>query len=239
MRKGLIIIVGALLMLSSCGSYTATGAYTGASFGNVLGSAIGGISGGWRGEHVGSLIGTVGGAMVGAAIGSAAEKAEQKKIEDYRQRRLGAAGTQQRDYAYDDSGFDPTNSHDDRISFDTNDAVLPITIRNAHIVDTDNDGILKRGEKCTVVFEIMNNSSKPLRNVCPLVVDVTGNKHINISPNLRIESINPYQGVRYSATILADNRLKDGEITIRIGVSENNKELTSLSQDIIVPTRKK
>ena len=68
-----MLSLGVLLMMSSCGSYEATGAYTGAHFGSIIGSAIGGISGGWRGSNVGSLVGMAGGAVVGAAIGKAAD----------------------------------------------------------------------------------------------------------------------------------------------------------------------
>ena len=239
--------MGALLLLSSCGTYTATGTYTGATFGQVIGSAIGGIAGGWKGEHIGSLIGTMGGAAVGAAIGQAADNAQQKKYEDYAKNRASRqARAQQRNY--DNSGFDPSNSHDDRITLDgdmqtgidTRSSHAPmLEIRNARITDSDGDGILKRGETCRVTFEIMNHADQPAFNIQPLVTDVTGNKHVNVSPNLLIESINPHQGVRYTATILADNRLKDGEIIIHVGVAESQKELTAIAREFKVPTRKK
>jgi len=241
MKKVLTITIGSLLLLSSCSSYTASGTYAGATFGQVIGSAIGGISGGWRGEHIGSLIGTVGGAAVGAAIGQSVENAQKKKIEDYAQQRADRRQRmQQAQQDYDDSGFDPNNSHDDRISFDSNsEGTTMLEIRNAHISDANGDGVLTRGEQCSVTFEIMNHSDKPAVNIQPLVTDVTGNKHINVSPNLLIESISPHQGVRYTATILADNRLKDGEIIIHVGVAKEQQELTNLTHEFKVPTRKK
>lgn len=236
--------MSALLLLSSCGTYTESGAYMGATFGEFIGSAIGGISGGWKGEHVGSLIGMVGGAAVGAAIGQAVEEGQQKKYEEYaKQREIRRSRTDQgqANRKRDDSGFDPTNSHDDRITFDDSPASVSaaLDIRNARFVDADGDGILKRGEKCTVSFEIMNHSDLPVYNIQPLVTDVTANKHVNISPNLLIESINPRQGVRYSATVLADNRLKDGQIVVRIGVAAGQTELTSLTREFKIVTRKK
>ena len=82
MKKTLVVSLGALMLLSSCGTYTGAGAVTGGSFGSIIGSAIGCISGGWRGSNVGSLIGMAGGAVVGAAIGSAADKAEQQRYEE-------------------------------------------------------------------------------------------------------------------------------------------------------------
>ena len=47
MKKMLILSLGMLLVLSSCGTYEGAGAYTGAQFGSIVGSAIGGITGGW------------------------------------------------------------------------------------------------------------------------------------------------------------------------------------------------
>ena len=63
-------------------------------------------------------------------------------------------------------------------------------------------------------------------------------KHINISPNLRVESIGPRQGIRYTATILADKRLKDGEILVRIGVVQAGREVKSQTREFSVPTAK-
>ena len=63
MKKNGILLMGTLMLLSSCGTYTASGAYTGSSLGSILGSAIGGISGGPRGSDVGTIVGMAGGAI--------------------------------------------------------------------------------------------------------------------------------------------------------------------------------
>ena len=265
MKKVLTLALGAMLVLSSCDTYTGVGAVTGAQFGNVIGSAIGGITGGWRGSDWGSLIGTAAGAAAGAAIGAAVDQSQQQKYDDYaaaraerRSRQTYERSSQRstgRDYGYNNSGsydannsgsygansgevFDPTNSGDDRIAFDMP-VSEPIVIRRAELTDANGDGVLKRGEECTVRFEIMNNSDKTVYDICPMVDDVTGNKHVHVSQNLRIESIAPHQGVRYSATILADNRLKDGEVNIRVGVMQGNKEITSQTREFRLVTRKR
>lgn len=257
MKKVLTLALGATLVLSSCDTYTGVGAVTGAQFGNVIGSAIGGITGGWRGSDWGSLIGTAAGAAAGAAIGAAVDQSQQQKYDDYaaaraerRSRQTYERSSQRstgRDYGYNNSGsygansgevFDPTNSGDDRIAFDLP-VSEPIVIRRAELTDANGDGVLKRGEECTVRFEIMNNSDKTVYDICPMVDDVTGNKHVHVSQNLRIESIAPHQGVRYSATILADNRLKDGEVNIRVGVMQGNKEITSQTREFRLVTRKR
>ena len=57
MKRIAVLSVGALLLLSSCGTYTGEGAYAGATFGSIIGAAIGGIAGGPRGSDIGTLIG--------------------------------------------------------------------------------------------------------------------------------------------------------------------------------------
>lgn len=246
MKKVVLFSVCTLLLLSSCGTYAGAGAYTGSTLGSILGSAIGGIAGGPRGSDIGTIVGMAGGAIVGAAVGDAAEKAEQQKYEVYKQQRSQRRGINQRD----DSGFDPTNSGDDRIVFSEGDgypeavhrdvAAQPrLLVRNARIIDTNRDGVLTRGECCTVVFEIMNNSPHTAYNVQPVVLDVSRNKHLHISPNLRIESIAPGKGIRYSATIKADNRLKNGQAVIRVGVTQGANEAAGQWKELTVVTRKR
>jgi hypothetical protein len=257
MKKGLILSMSVLLLLSSCGTYTETGAVTGTWFGSMIGSAIGGISGGRRGSDVGTLIGMAGGAMVGAAIGSAADKAQQEKYEDYKASRQRMRQSQQRqqDYGYqDNSGYDATNSGDDRLygfgeDFSAvEDVNAPSTldirytsleIRHARLLDASHDGVLTRGEEARMVFEIYNNSTQPIFGVQPAVAEMTGNKHIHVSENIMIESIPAGKGMRYTASIKADNSLKDGQAVFRIGVFHRNKEISSQTQQFTIQTRKK
>jgi uncharacterized protein YcfJ len=253
MKKGLLLIVGGALLLSSCTTYTATGTYTGAQFGHVIGSAIGGISGGWRGHEIGSLIGTVGGAVVGAAIGSAADRAHDEKVQARveqrnreRQANTRRRSQQKNNYGYDDygyqqggsdqSGYDPQGRGDDRITFAP--ATSDLEIRNAGVYEKVRDGVLTRGEECTVVFEIFNTTDHAVYDVYPLVEDATGNKHVKVSPNLRVESIAPHQGIRYTASILADSRLKDGEIQLMVGVAQGKQVLESQTRMFTIPTAK-
>jgi uncharacterized membrane protein len=106
-------------------------------------------------------------------------------------------------------------------------------------MDADHDGVLRRGEECQVSFEIMNRTEKTLYDIQPMVFDISGNKHIQISPNLHVESIAPHNGIRYTASILADRRLKDGVAVIRIAVTLSNKEIASETQEFTLQTRKR
>ena len=243
MKKVIVYSLVGAMLLSSC-STTESGASNGAFFGSIIGSAIGGISGGHRGSDIGTLVGMAGGAVVGAAIGQASEKAEQRKYDEYMRRRT-------------DSGFDPNNGGDDRIVMETevpsNTVSLDelknmtgynvninesIQLRHENFTDANGDGNISPGEECKVSFEIMNNSAVEIFNVIPTVIETTGNKHIHISPTVRVESIKPHQGVRYTATILADKRLKDGNAVIRVTVTQGQNDIASMAKEFNITCKR-
>ena len=249
MKKMMVWAVGATLLLSSCSSNTGAGAYTGAQFGSILGSAIGGISGGPRGSDIGTIVGMAGGAVIGGAIGNAADqKARGKMDNDYPS-----------NSGYDsNSGFDSTNSGDDRIDFDGGNAATgnyeykqpsspadnvythsapTVEIRNARFIDADGDDTISRGEMCKVVFEIYNNGLQPIYNVVPTVAEMTGNRHIYISQPICVEKIEAYKGVRYTAMVKADNRLKYGTIKLCCSVLQNGETISKVTE-FNVETRK-
>ena len=258
MKKMMALAVGATLLLSSCSSYTGAGAYTGAQFGSILGSAIGGISGGPRGSDIGTIVGMASGAMVGATIGNAADhKARGKMDNDYPSNR---GGYDSSDSGYDssNSGFDSTNSGDDRIDFDGGNAATgnyeykqpsspadnvythsapTMEIRNARFIDADGDDTISRGEMCKVVFEVYNNGLQPVYNVVPTVAEMTGNKHIYISQPICVEKIGAYKGVRYTAMVKADNRLKYGTIKLCCSVLHNGEAISKVTE-FNIETRK-
>ena len=243
MKKVIVYSLVGAMLLSSC-STTESGASNGAFFGSIIGSAIGGISGGHRGSDIGTLVGMAGGAVVGAAIGQASEKAEQRKYDEYMRRRT-------------DSGFDPNNGGDDRLVMETevpsNTVSLDelknmtgynvninesIQLRHENFTDANGDGNISPGEECKVSFEIMNNSDVEIFNVIPTVIETTGNKHIHISPTVRVESIKPHQGVRYTATILADKRLKDGNAVIRVTVTQGQNDIASMAKEFNITCKR-
>lgn len=274
MKKVFVITVGAAFLLSSCGTYTGSGAYTGATLGSILGSAIGGISDGPRGSDIGTIVGMAGGAIVGGAIGSAKDQKDKQEVHDHYQKvmqrkaqeKAAQNGTSYEQQGFDDSGFDATNSGDDRLyDFQSSDytgnysaqeptTVMPmsssveqlaqgldyaetIEIRNARIVDDNQNSVIDRNEVCKVIFEVYNHGTKPLYDVQPTVMEVTGNKHIFISPNMHVERIDPGMGIRYTAMLKADNRLKDGTARICLSVLQGNKSISKVCE-FNVPTKK-
>lgn len=265
MKKLLVYSLAGIMLLSSC-STTESGASNGAFFGSIIGSAIGGITGGPRGSDIGTLIGMAGGAVVGAAVGQASEKAEQRKYDEYMRRRADRSRNQSYSstdtystdaYSRDNSGFDPNNGGDDRIVMETevpsNTVSLDelknmtgynvninesIQLRHENFTDANGDGAISAGEECKVSFEIMNNSDVEIFNVTPMVIETTGNKHIHISSTVRVESIKPHMGVRYTATILADKRLKDGKAVIRVTVTQGQNDITSMAREFNITCKR-
>ena len=269
MKKATVYAVSVLFLMSSCGSYTASGAYTGSSIGSILGSAIGGITDGPRGSDVGTLIGMAGGAIIGAAIGNAADQAQQKKIDEYHQRtyeRSNARYNQrhQQEYNdYNDSGFDPTNSGDDRI-YEYNDADYTsgysaskansyepsvsstdrynarynanLEIRNLRFVDDNMDNTLSADETCKIIFEIRNTSNSTLYDVQPIVEEISGNRQILVSPGVHIERIAPNNGIRYTAMVKANKRLKNGTARFRICAIQGDNRVISKIHEMNVRT---
>lgn len=166
----------------------------------------------------------------------------------------------------DDSGFRQDNSGDDRIyDFNSSDytgnysaqqptATMPATqttdngtsfhylptieIRNARFVDANEDKVISRGELCKVIFEVMNNGEQAVTDVVPVVTETTGNRHIFISPSMHIERIEPGKGIRYTALVKADKRLKDGEATFTVRVIQGGSAVSKVMQ-FTIPTRKK
>lgn len=253
MKKVLLLSVSSLLLVSSCGTYAGSGAYNGSAIGSVLGSAIGGISGGHRGSDIGTIVGMAGGAVIGGAIGAAADKSRQRDIEEAvaqrRQNRNYDSRQSDSDIYYsqtDDSGFDPNNSGDDRLDWGTvptptapsqaYNTINGIDIRNIRFLDDNNDGMLSAGETAKVVFEVMNYTSSPLHNVKPSVLEAGGNRHIYVSQGICVERIAPGKGIRYTAMIKGDNRLKDGDARFVISVSSDDKKDDIRMEELSVRT---
>lgn len=293
MKKVILLMLCSSLVMSSCYTYTGSGAYAGGSIGSILGSAIGGLSGGPRGSDMGTIIGMAGGAVVGAVIGSQADQAQADREAAYQQnrveRRSGYPESSRRyptnphnnrssnygeNEVYDYSNtpvtdnpeiFDSNNGGDDRLyDFKGKDytgdysAQQPTTLMptatveelgarfsyspileivNARFVDDNEDNCLNRNETCKVIFEIVNRGYEPVYDVVPTVVETTGNKHIFISPSIHVEKISPGSGVRYTAMVKADRKLKDGMARFCVSVIHEGKSISKINE-FNIPTKR-
>lgn len=261
MKKVILLMLCSSLVMSSCDTYTGSGAYAGGSIGSILGSAIGGLSGGPRGSDMGTIIGMAGGAVVGAVIGSQADQAQADREAAYQQDRVERrSGSDYSNTPVTDNPeiFDSNNGGDDRLyDFKGKDytgdysAQQPTTsmptatveelgarfsysptleIVNARFVDDNEDNCLNRNETCKVIFEIVNRGHEPVYDVVPTVVETTGNKHIFISPSIHVEKISPGSGVRYTAMVKADRKLKDGMAQFCVSVIHEGKSISKVNE---------
>lgn len=164
-----------------------------------------------------------------------------------------------------DSGFDPNNGGDDVIyDFGGPDytgnysasqpqqspaggnalAATPaatanaLEIRNPRFVDGNKDNVLSAGELCKVIFEVYNNSTGYLYDVQPVVEETTGNKRIYVSSSIHVEKIAPGKGIRYTAMVKADKKLKDGNAHFRLYAKQGRGEVTSPVSEFSIVTRR-
>ncbi|WP_302827063.1 glycine zipper family protein [Bacteroides finegoldii] len=227
MKKQLTVFLLSVLLLSGCasGRMGNPGAIVaGASIGGSLGGSIGGLIGdnnrGWRGGYRGSAIGNIVGTIAGAAIGSALTAPRQEPIEDdayvpeVREVRVQKYKKQQ-----------------------VQQPVSQLKLRRIRFIDDNRSHVIDAGENSKIIFEIMNEDRKPVYNVVPVVETVGKVKHIGISPSVMVEEILPGEGIRYTASIHAGNRLKDGEVTFRVAVADENGVICD-SQEFTLPTQR-
>ena len=264
MKKVILLMLCSSLVMGSCDTYTGSGAYAGGSIGSILGSAIGGLSGGPRGSDLGTIIGMAGGVVVGAVIGSQADQAQADREAAYQQDRV-ERRSDYPSVTDNPEIFDSNNGGDDRLyDFKGKDytgdysAQQPTTsmptatveelgarfsyspileIVNARFVDDNEDNCLNRNETCKVIFEIVNQGHEPVYDVVPTVVETTGNKHIFISPSIHVEKFSPGSGVRYTAMVKADRKLKDGMARFCVSVIHEGKSISKVNE-FNIPTKR-
>ena len=164
------------------------------------------------------------------------------------------------------SGYDANNQGDDRIYDFTssdytgnnstqkptvadpmNSSVQPLAkgmtysslldLRNARFIDANQNGIIERGELCRIIFEVYNVGKMPVYDVQPTVVQMSDNRHIFVSPNMHVEKIMPGKGIRYTALIQADNRLKDGSVKFCVSVVQGNRNISKVNEFNIPTSR--
>ena len=208
MKKQLTVFLLSVLLLSGCAS---------GRMGNpgaiVAGASIGG---GYRGSAIGNIVGTI----AGAAIGSALTAPRQEPIED------DAYVPEVREVRVQKYKKQPVQQ-----------PVSQLKLRRIRFIDDNRSHVIDAGENSKIIFEIMNEDRKPVYNVVPVVETVGKVKHIGISPSVMVEEILPGEGIRYTASIHAGNRLKDGEVTFRVAVADENGVICD-SQEFTLPTQR-
>lgn len=229
MKKQLTVILLSALILGGCasGRMGNPGAiFAGASIGGSLGSSIGGLigdnNGGWRGGYRGSAIGNIVGTIAGAAIGNALTAPKEDPIEEYA---YVPEVTEVRVQKYN------TRQQARR-------PLSQLKLRKIRFIDDNRNHAIDAGESSKIIFEIMNEGRNPVYDVVPVVETVGKVKHIGISPSVLIEEILPSEGIRYTASVYAGAKLKNGEVTFRVAVADEDGAICD-SREFTLPTQRR
>lgn len=256
------LVMGSCDTYTGSGAYA--GGSIGSILGSAIGGLSGGPRGSDMGTIIGMAGGAVVGAVIGSQADKAQADREAAYQQDRVERRSGSdySNTPVTD---NPEIFDSNNGGDDRLyDFKGKDytgdysAQQPTTslptatveelgarfsysptleIVNARFVDDNEDNCLNRNETCKVIFEIVNRGHEPVYDVVPTVVETTGNKHIFISPSIHVEKISPGSGVRYTAMVKADRKLKDGMARFCVSVIHEGKSISKVNE-FNIPTKR-
>ena len=256
------LVMGGCDTYTGSGAYA--GGSIGSILGSAIGGLSGGPRGSDMGTIIGMAGGAVVGAVIGSQADQAQAEREAAYQQDRVERRSGSdySNTPVTD---NPEIFDSNNGGDDRLyDFKGKDytgdysAQQPTTsmptatveelgarfsysptleIVNARFVDDNEDNCLNRNETCKVIFEIVNRGHEPVYDVVPTVVETTGNKHIFISPSIHVEKISPGSGVRYTAMVKADRKLKDGMARFCVSVIHEGKSISKVNE-FNIPTKR-
>lgn len=234
------------------------GSILGSAIGGIAGGPRGSDIGTLIGMAGGAAVGGAAGSQLDRQRQSSYDDYDRERPRK-RSRRHNDYSRQEKRYDDSRSGFDPSNAGDD-ILYDFNGsdytgdysageqtvkmpssssveelvsdyAYSPhVDIVNARFVDENHDNRISRSETCKVIFEIYNRGDKTVSNVRPVVMDATGNRHIYISPSVYVESIAPGRGVRYTAIVKADKRLKKGNVRICVSVLSGDTTISKVHE---------
>lgn len=256
------LVMGSCDTYTGSGAYA--GGSIGSILGSAIGGLSGGPRGSDMGTIIGMAGGAVVGAVIGSQADKAQADREAAYQQDRVERR---SGSDYSNAPVTDNPeiFDSNNGGDDRLyDFKGKDytgdysAQQPTTsmptatveelgarfsysptleIVNARFVDDNEDNCLNRNETCKVIFEIVNRGHEPVYDVVPTVVETTGNRHIFISPSIHVEKISPGSGVRYTAMVKADRKLKDGMARFCVSVIHEGKSISKVNE-FNIPTKR-
>lgn len=249
------LVMGSCDTYTSSGAYA--GGSFGSILGSAIGGLSGGPRGSDMGTIIGMAGGAVVGAVIGSQADQAQADREAAYKQDRVERRS-VSDYSNTPVTDNPEIFDSNNGGDDRLydfkgkdytgdySAQTPTTSMPtatveelgarfsysptLEIVNARFVDDNEDNCLNRNETCKVIFEIVNRGHEPVYDVVPTVVETTGNKHIFISPSIHVEKISPGSGVRYTAMVKADRKLKDGMARFCVSVIHEGKSISKVNE---------
>ena len=210
MKKMICLLTcGLTLTLSSCYTTSMQGSPAAVAAGSSIGGVLGSIVGDRVGGWSGSQFGALVGTVAGAAVGNAVTTPRQENI-------VVEEGRPAAPY-YAPSG---------------------LRITNIRFIDDNRNHIIDAEENCKLIFDIVNEGDVSAYNITPVIEEVTGMKHIGISPSAQISYLPQGDRVRYTATISGGKRLKSGEAVFRVYTTESNGAISG-THEFSLPTAKR
>ena len=206
--KNIFYVLLSMMLFTSCYTLSMGGNPTAVSAGASIGGMVGSIVGDRVGGWQGSQFGALMGTVAGAAIGN-------------------VVTTPRRENVYQDGHVDK----DDYVH-------SSLRITNIRFVDDNHNYMIEAEEKCKLIFDIINEGDVSAYNIIPVIEEVSGMKHIDLSPSAQISYLPQGEIVRYTATIAGGKRLKSGEAVFRVYTTESNGAVSEL-HEFVLPTQKK
>lgn len=207
--KKILVLLTLAVSFSSCYTTSMQGSPAAVSAGASIGGVLGSIVGDRAGGWQGSQFGALVGTVAGAAIGNAVTTPRQEKVV--------IEESQPAEPYYAPSG---------------------LLITNIRFIDDNRNHIIDAEENCKLVFDVINEGDVSAYNVTPIIEEISGIKHINISPSAQISYLPQGDRIRYTATIVGGKRLKSGEAVFRVYTTESNGAVSE-AHEFSLPTAKR
>ncbi len=227
------------LLTSSCSSYNQiNGVATGASLGGIFGSSVGGLMGGPRGADKGTIAGMIIGGAIGAAATSSKQKTRRPSHNDSQNQSdptfHGYSRSNDNDDVYSSSSSNNSNGVEygtyktsgyDVPYADTAD-LQALEVTNLRFLDENNNRRIDTDEKAYLVFDIYNRGEKALYNVAPNIT--CNSKRVVISAATSVDCVQPGQGIRYKAAVVAVRKLSSSTpITFTISFGQGKQQVVA------------
>lgn len=246
------VLVSSCMTAAGAGAYA--GSSLGSVVGSAIGGIAGGPRGSDVGTLIGMAGGAIVGATMANAAEKQAQTAHSYSNNSYDDTYGGSysgsynGNSGSYNGTYDSQNIDPsqmvdnTNSGDDCIDFNADTTgygsssvsastleradAERLEIKNVSFTDANGDGILEADEEGKMMFEIYNHSDLPVFGIIPTVKEAEDNRHIQISPSITVEQIAPGSGIRYTAAVKADRRIKNGEARLLVSAEHDGKPVS-------------
>ena len=207
--KNIFCLLLFMMVFTSCYTLSMDGNPAAVSAGASIGGMLGSIVGDRAGGWQGSQFGALVGTVAGAAIGNAATVPRTKMV--------------------------PIE-----VSPEMNSYYAPsgLRITNIRFIDDNRNHTIDAEENCKLVFDILNEGDVSAYNITPIIEEVSGIKHIGISPSVQISYLPQGDKVRYTTTIVGGKRLKSGEAVFRVYTTESNGAVSD-AHEFALPTQKR